>query len=140
MVKVKSEADMKTNYTAAAGLVPARYTQGVKAATWQAEAIDGQALYTQRMQDPSVLARRSSGIAKVSDDTWRTNAVTKGAPIIGARMTAAVDKQVANYRPYRDALSALTLPDKVADPMTNLTNRAGAVVRVMVDTKRAQST
>lgn len=139
MVKVKSEADMKTNYVAAAALVPTRYTQGVKGATWQAEAIDGQGLYVQRMQDPSVLARRSSGIAKVSDDTWRTNAVTKGAPIIGARMTAGADKQISGYRPYRDALTALTLPDKVADPMTNLTARAGAVVQTMVNTKRAQS-
>jgi hypothetical protein len=140
MVKVKSETDMKTNYTAAAALVPTRYAQGVKAATWQAEAQAGQALYEQRMQDPTVLARRNAGISKVSDDTWRTNAVNKGQPIIGARMTAAADKQITGFRPYRDALSALTLPDKVADPMTNLTNRAGAVVRAMVDTKRAQST
>jgi hypothetical protein len=139
MVRVKSAADMKTNYVAAAALVPTRYAQGVKAATWQAEALNGQALYTARMSDPAVLARRSSGISKVSDSTWQNNAVTKGQPIIGARMTAAADKQVQNFAPYAAALSALTLPDKVADPMTNLTQRAGAVVQAMVNTKKAQT-
>jgi hypothetical protein len=139
MVKVKSETDIKTNYTAAAALVPTRYAQGIATSTWQAEATAGQALFEARMADPTVLARRNKGIAKVSDDAWRTAAKTKGQPIIGSRMIAAADKQVANFRPYRDALSALTLPPKVADPMTNLTNRAGAVVKVMVDTKNAQT-
>jgi hypothetical protein len=139
MVKVKSAADIKTNYTAAAALVPTRYKQGVQSATWQAEALAGQDLYTARMSDPTVLARRSRGISKVSDQQWKDGAISKGAPIIGARMTAAADKQVANWAPYGNALSALTLPPKVADPMTNLTQRAGAVVRAMVDTKNAQS-
>lgn len=92
------------------------------------------------MADPAILARRAKGISTVSDATWQNDAITKGRPIIGARMTAAADKQVTNFRPYRDALSALTLPDKVADPMTNLTARAGMVVQAMVNTKKAQST
>lgn len=137
MVKVKSAADMQTNYTAAAALVPARYTQGIKTATWQAQAIAGQGIYVQRMSDPTVLARRAKGIQNVSDATWQNDALTKGAPIIGARMTAAAAKQVQNFAPYAQALSALTLPDRVADPMTNLTARAGAVVQTLVNTKKA---
>jgi hypothetical protein len=138
MVKVKSETEIKTNYESSTALVPARFAAGVKAATWHAEAIDGQALYIAQMSNPSVLARRETGIGKVSDDAWRTATVNKGQNIIGARMKDASDKQVANFRPYRAALESLVLPDKTADPMANLMNRGGAVVKAMVDTKAGQ--
>ncbi len=139
MVKVKSETDIKTNYEASTALVPARFEQGVRAATWQNEALKGQNLYVERMSMPDVLARRSKGIGNVSDDAWRTAAIEKGRNVIGARMKAASDKQVSGFRPYREVLTGLTLPDKVADPMTNLTNRAGAVVKALSDKKREMS-
>jgi hypothetical protein len=136
-MKVKSASQAQANYTAASALVPARYEAGVSTSDWQAKALDGQALYVQRLQDPEVLARRAKNIGKVSDSDWRSAAITKGRGIIGARMTAAAPKQQANWAPYRSALEALTLPAKTADPMTNLTNRAGAVVQAMVATKKS---
>jgi hypothetical protein len=136
-MKVKSASLAQANYTAAAALVPARYRAGVTSADWQAPALAGQALYVQRLQDPDVLARRAKNIGKVSDSDWRSAADTKGSPIIGARMTAAAPKQQANWAPYRAALESLTLPPKTADPMSNLTNRAGAVVQAMVNTKKS---
>ena len=140
MVKIKSETDIKANYEASTALVPARYEQGVKAATWQNEALKGQSLYEEQMSRPEILKRRAKGISNVSDDAWRTDALNKGRNIIGARMKAASDKQVSGFRPYREVLAGLTLPDRVADPMTNLTNRAGAVVNALVTKKREVST
>ena len=136
-MKVKSASLSQANYTAAASLVPARYEAGVSGADWQAPALAGQSLYVARLSDPDVLARRAKNIGKVSDSDWRSNTVAKGRPIIGARMTAAAPKQQANWAPYRAALESLTLPAKTADPMTNLTQRAGAVVQAMVATKKS---
>jgi hypothetical protein len=136
-MKVKSASLAQANYTAAAALVPARYEAGVTTADWQSKALDGQSLYVARLSDPEVLARRAKNISKVSDAEWRSSAIAKGRGTIGSRMTAAAPKQQANWAPYRAALESLTLPPKTADPMTNLTNRAGAVVQAMVATKKS---
>ena len=139
MVKVKPESEIKTNYEASTTLVPDRFERGVKSAIWQDPATKGQDLYEAQMTNPAVLARRESGIAKVSDESWRKDTVDKGKNIIGTRMKAASDKQVTGYRPYREALVAVDLPARTADPMANLMNRAGAVVKALVDTKAAQT-
>ena len=139
MVKVKPESQIKKNYEDSTALVPARFEAGVRGATWQAEALGGQDLYEEQMRKDEILARRKAGIEKVSDESWRKDTVEKGRNIIGARMKAASDKQVTGFRPYREALLAVDLPAKTADPMQNLINRAGAVVQAMVDTKKAQS-
>jgi hypothetical protein len=137
MVKVRPEAQRKTNYVNAATLVPGKYTAGVQSATWQGAALEGQALYVQKLSQPDVLERRAKNIAKVSDGEWRDAAVKKGGPIIGARMTLGADKQIANSRPYIAALEALTLPPRVADGMANLMARGGAVVQAMEATKKS---
>lgn len=135
MVKVKSEAEIKKNYEDSAALVPSRFEAGVKSASWQDAALQGQDLYVEQMTKPDILARRQAGIEKVSDESWKRNTVDKGKNIIGARMKAASDKQVAGYRPYREALQSVELPPRTSDPMQNLINRAGAVVEAMVKKK-----
>ena len=139
MVKVKPESEIKKNYEDSTALVPARFEAGVKAADWHDEALAGQDLYEEQMVKPEILGRRAAGIEKVSNEAWRKDTIDKGRNVIGARMKAASDKQIRGYRPYREALAALELPARTADPMTNLVERAGAVVMSMVDTKKAQS-
>jgi len=136
MVKVKPESEIKTNYEASTALVPARYEQGVKAAEWQANALKGQSLYEEQMVRPEILQRRNKGIEKVSDETWKNAAIKKGKNVIGQRMKDASDKQVSGYRPYREALLSVDLPDRVADPMQNLINRGGAIVQALVNKKK----
>ena len=138
MVKVKPESDAKKNYEDSTALVPARFEAGVKNASWQDKAKEGQDLYEEQMRNSDVLKRRATGIEKVSDESWRKDTINKGKNIIGARMKDASDKQITNFRPYRDALTALDLPPKTADPMANLMNRAGAVVKALVDKKKEQ--
>lgn len=139
MVKVKPEAEIKKNYEDSTALVPTRFENGVRGAAWQGAALDGQDLYEEQMRRDEILKRREAGIEKVSDEAWRRNTIDKGKNVIGARMKAASDKQVAGFRPYREALASLDLPARTSDPMQNLLNRAGAVVQKMVDTKKAQT-
>ena len=136
MVNVKPESEIKKNYEDSTALVPARFEAGVKAASWQEEALEGQDLYEEQMRRDEILARRAAGIAKVSNETWRTDTIAKGRNVIAARMKAASGKQVAGFRPYREALLAVELPPKTADPMQNLINRAGAVVAALVAKKK----
>ena len=139
MVNVISEAAIQEKMNQAVASIPARYTTGVNSAAWNGPALAGQDLYVSAMADPVVLARRSSGIAKVSDTQWKADTVTKGASIIAARFKLAIPKQIANYRPFRVALEALVLPARTTDPLLNLTQRAGAVVAEMVKVKAAQT-
>ena len=136
LVKVKSESEIKKNYEDSTALVPARFEAGVKTATWQSEAMAGQDLYVEQMSRSDVLARRAKGIEKVSDEQWKRAAIDKGRAVIGQRMKQASDKQVAGFRPYREALLSVDLPARTSDPMQNLINRAGAVVQAMVDKKK----
>jgi len=136
MVKVKPESEIKKNYEDSTALVPARFEAGVRTAVWNAPSLAGQSLYEEQMRRDEILKRRAAGIEKVSDERWRTATVEKGRNVIASRMKAASDKQVAGYRPYREALGAVDLPPRTADPMQNLINRAGAVVQAMVDKKK----
>ena len=136
MVKVKPESEAKKNYEDSTTLVPARFEAGVKSATWQTEAKAGQDLFEAQMARPEILARREKGIDKVSDETWRKTTVEKGKSIIGMRMKLASEKQITNFRPYREVLTSVDLPPKTADPMANLMNRAGAIVKALVDKKK----
>lgn len=139
MVKVKSETEIKKNYEDSTSLVPARFEAGVKSATWKAEALAGQDLYVEKMTMPDILARRAAGIERVNDESWRSETISKGKGVIGARMKAASGKQVAGFRPYREALLATELPPRTADGMQNLINRAGAIVQAMEAKKKELS-
>jgi len=138
MVNVISEADIAEKMNQAVAQMPGRYTKGVNRAVWNGPSIKGQTLYEAKMADPAVLARRATGIAKVSDTQWRADSIAKGSTIIGARYKGSIAKQQTNFRPFRQKLEALILPDRVADPQMNLVNRAGAVVAAMVETKNTQ--
>ena len=122
-MKVKSSSEIKKNFEQSTAIVTERYKSGVSDAQWKDSAIQGQDLYVQAMQNPTVLARRSKGINKVSDEQWRTSATTKGAPVIAQRMKDASGKQASGFEPYRVALENMTLPSRTTDPAQNVANR-----------------
>ncbi len=122
-MKVKTQSEIKANFEQSTTIVTPRYTSGVAKGNWKDPALEGQALYTEMMSNPAVLARREKGINKVSNEEWKSNATTKGAPIIAARMKLASGKQASNFEPYRSLLEGITLPAKTSDPATNVTNR-----------------
>ena len=135
-MEIKPIEEIKENFRTGAANVPARYVRGVKRAKWQQPSIDGQTLYVAQMQNQEVLGRRSKGIAKVSDDSWRNDAATKGGAVIGPRIVASVDKQASGFAPYREVIANLTLPQRTGDVMTNVTNRVGAIATALSDKKK----
>ena len=137
-MKVKSQSDIKKNYEQATSIVTERYKTGVASANWKDDALAGQDLYVQTMQDPNVLARRNKGINKVSDDEWRKDTLDKGSGVIAARMKAASPKQAANFEPYRAALEGMTLPARTTDPAQNVANRVTPIAVKFRDIKNSQ--
>ena len=133
---MKSLERIKANYKGAAGTAAARYKEAIPGIAWQAAAIAGQDLYESQMRDPEVLARRGKNITKVSDASFQSAMEKKGAPVIGARMSDAADKQAANFAPYKAAIEAVALPDRTADAMTNIDQRLKPIVAALVAKKK----
>ena len=138
MVKMPSQDEIKRAYTNSIPGVSGKYAEQVRKTTGVIEAAKAaEGLYAQKMQEAIANRSREKGLEKVTDEDWRKAALEKGAARIGPGMAAAVDKQAKGYEPYRTALASLELPDRTADPMTNVQNRVGGVVRAMVDTKKS---
>jgi hypothetical protein len=138
-MKVRTTEQSKTNYVAGASKAPANYKAGILATTdWKAKAssAEAEALYAQKIQESITAKRRQRALEATSDDQWKNAASTNGASVIGQRMVAAADKQSRNVAPYLDALRNTELPARSADPMTNVTQRVGAVVNALVNKKK----
>jgi hypothetical protein len=140
MVKIASADEISRRYKDSVPRVAEAYKRGVQGTTdWQERAVASQGLYEAKMADRDVLQRRAKKLAKVSNEEWRSKAADLGASRIGTGMDRAVDKQRRGFAPFREALANLTLPERTADPMTNIDNRAKGVVRVLVETKKGQA-
>jgi hypothetical protein len=74
---------------------------------------------------------RQTAISKMNNTDWQTAAVTKGAPVIGTRIQAALNKWAANWSPmYSTVQQAVTqLPQSTTDYMANINNRLVPVVK-----------
>lgn len=139
-MKVKSPSVAKSNYEDSTALVAKRFEQGVKEADWKDPAIAGQSLYEERMQDPSILARRESGIQKVSNDTWRSVTIAKGKGVIAQRMKLASGKWQSAWAPYGETLSGIELPPREASGTANVMNRLIPIVEALEKRKEELST
>jgi hypothetical protein len=84
------------------------------------------------MQNAAVLRRRAVALEKVSESDWKSRAATLGSTRIAEGMRNGAEKQAANYEPVANALRAVELPERSADPMANIDNRVKPIVRAMV--------
>jgi len=128
---VKPLEDIAKHYRESAATAASRYKDSISQVEWQEAAIQGQKLYVQQMTRSEVLARRESGVKKVSDTEFRSAMEKKGALRIMSGIQAGVDKQREGYRPIREALDGLEIPERVADPDANIENRLKPVVHAM---------
>jgi len=130
VLKTKEEA--KSNFEAAIAFIPTRYVAGVSKADWKTPAASDQAEtnFAAKMQKVIAEKRRKAGIEKVSNTTWQESAKTKGAPIIGERIRAALDKWSAKWGPIYDSVTSVVkaLPRPTIDWKTNVTQRLMPVV------------
>ena len=138
MVKIKSSTEIDKAYKDSIARVPTKYKEGIMRTTDTiAKGIAAEGLYAERMQESIAAERRKKALELVSEADWQKKASTLGAERIGKGMLANADKRSKNYEPYRSALASLDLPDRTSDPMTNVTNRVGGVVKTLVDTKKS---
>lgn len=131
-IKMPSSADIDRAYKDAIPRVPEAYKRGIDGTEGFVEAaVGGQKNYVQRMQDPSVLAKREAELKKLSDADWKNPATVKGAARIGQGMSEGAADRARNYEPIRAGLDGMTLPDKTTDAMVNIDNRVKPVVKKM---------
>lgn len=136
-MKVKPLDEIKTKYGESAKVVPERYRRAVTAVTdWKVAALEGQALYAEKMSDASVQGRRARAIERVSNEEWKSRALNIGAGRIGDGISKSVEKQSKGFAPYHATLVATDLPARTADPMANIDNRLKTVVSALVDKKK----
>ena len=136
-MKIKSITDSKAAFVAGGNRATEPYKKGIAAATdWQSNAIAAKELYNARIQEAIAAGRREKGLAEVSDTEWRNAALNVGAGKIAGAIVASQDKWAKEVSPYFDALSNTTLPVRTADPMTNVQNRVGGVVKALISKKK----
>lgn len=130
VLKTKEEA--RANFEAAVAYIPDRYRAGIEKADWFTPASSDQAEknYAQAVGDAVAKKSRQKGVKKVTNEDWKKAAREKGAPIIGARISAAIPKWEANWGPMYDQVVSKvgTLPPKTTDFRANITARLVPVV------------
>lgn len=131
--------EYRTNAPAAAGKLVRRFTQrqGKLAA---ATSPNAQKAYEEAMRDPAVLQRRQKNLAKLSEEDLNRAMSEKGASAYANGVTAGADKWQKGFQPYASTIDAAraNLPARSRDPMANLTNRAGPIVKALSDQKKKQ--
>lgn len=134
----KTKEQAKANLEASISYIPARYEAGVRAADWfgPASSPQAEANYGAAVSKAVAGKLRQKGIQKISNEDWKTAAVNKGAPIIGERIRASLDKQAARWGPMYDAVVSKinTLPPKTTDWKNNINTR---LVPVVAEWKKA---
>jgi len=130
-IKVKPLDEIRRHYEAAASTAATRYGEAADRVVWRERALATHDYWVQRIMDPEVHDARREGLAKVSDSEFREAMKTKGQPILASRIRAAAPKQAEGYRPIREALDGLEIPDKGPDPYENVDNILKPVIRAM---------
>ncbi len=95
-------------------------------------------LFAEKMQQVIANKSRQKGLANVSEAEMNAAMTKSGAQNYRSGTTNNADKQAKNVEPYYAALDSLEgkYPARTADGMTNLTQRAGLVVKTLQDLKK----
>jgi len=124
---MKTKAEARANFEASIAYIPARYEAGVDKADWAGPAKSEQSEknFAEAMTKAISAKARQKGVAKVSNEEWKSAAKTKGAPIIGERIRGALDKWETEWGPMYDAVASkvATLPPKGVDWRANINAR-----------------
>lgn len=131
-MKVKSLAQAQANFKSGASVAGARYKAAVEATSDEdvkRASIEGQANYEAQMRDPSVLARRKSGVER--GESWKAGALSKGASSIGPNMQRADGKWAKNTSPHLEVLAGLSLAPRGTDSDANIDARVKPIARAL---------
>lgn len=131
----------KANYVSGASNNAEKLVQNYVKQTGKLDAAKSDAaekLYAENVAKAVAEKRRQKGLGRVSEQEMNAAMQATGAQNYRSGTTRSSDKQAKNVEPYYATLDALEgkLPARTSDPMANLMNRAGAVVKAMVETKK----
>jgi len=130
MPKTKEEA--RANFENSIGYIPDRYAKGVARADWltPAKSDAAEKNYADGVGKAVSNKTRQKAIASMTNEDWKSAATTKGAPIIGERIRAALNDWSANWGPMYDQVvsKVATLPSRTIDWRANINSRLVPVV------------
>lgn len=97
-----------------------------------------EALYAAKVQAAIAQKSRQKGLNRVTESEMNAAMQATGAQNYRSGTGRSADKQAKNVEPYYAALDSLEgkYPARTADPMANLTNRAGLVVKTLSELKK----
>lgn len=103
-----------------------------------AKSAAAEALWAAKIQAAIAQKSRVKGLEKVTESEMNTAMLASGATNYRSGTARSADKQAKNVEPYLAALDGLEgkYPAKTSDPMANLTNRAGLVVKTLSELKK----
>ena len=95
-------------------------------------------LWAEKIQQAIAQKSRQKALGKVSEADMNGAMVARGAQAYRTGTANGANKQATNVEPYYAALDSLVgkYPAKTSDPMANLMNRAGLVVKTLSDLKK----
>lgn len=130
---MKTVEEARANLENSIGYIPARYEAGVNKADWFTPAASPQAEtnYAAGVTRAVTNKTRQKAIRKLSNEVWKTGAITKGAPRIGEAIRGSLDKYATNFGAVYSGIVSLvpTLPPRTTDYIANIDNRLKAVVK-----------
>lgn len=140
MAKVhKTAAEAREHLRDVVPKIGARYEASTARAEWAAAAssTEAEANFATKMAEVLASGKRAARCSEVGDSTYRAGCKTKGAPIIGARITAALDTYMTNFsRVYTPVLATVdALPRKGLDAMANIDARLKPTVAAWIANK-----
>lgn len=128
----KTLEEARKNFEGATGTMGSRYQAAVSRADWHTAAASEQSEqnYREGVQRAVSEGTRQKKIQAMSNEDWRRGAVSKGAPIIGQRTSAALGKWQAKFGPiYSQVLTTVgALPPKTLDFRQNIQTRLVSTV------------
>lgn len=124
---MKNITQAKENYAQSISLVGPRYTQGVQGADWASAVKTSQANanWKDGVAKAAQADRWHAAVEKVSNEEWKSRAISKGANSIGEGMRMGQDKYAKNFQPVLDAIKTAVdgLQPRTTDVMSNIENR-----------------
>src|SRR3989304_9691909 len=133
--------DAKTNYVQGASNNAEKLVKNYIAETGKLDKAKSDAaeqLYAAKLQAAIANKSRQKGLGRVTEGEMNAAMQATGAQNYRSGTGRSADKQSKNVEPYYAALDGLEgkYPARTADPMANLTNRAGLVVKTLSDLKK----
>lgn len=131
----------KSNYVQGASNNAEKLVQNYTRKTGKLDAAKSEAaekLWAENVQKAIQNKTRQKALGRVNESEMNAAMQATGAGNYRSGTQRSADKQARNVEPYYAALDALEgkLPARTSDPMANLMNRAGAVVKTLSDLKK----